>query len=468
MQEACYFLCQVACSKVMPQEEKNMHKLLSILALSLGSLAFAQEAIDPAATTWLIVSTSFVFLMVIGLAFFYGGLVRRKNVLNTIMMSFIALSIVGITWALVGYSLAYSEGTAFIGGLAYALMNGISFEISGGIPLLLDFAFQGTFAIITAALISGAVVERMRFPAYMLFITIWSVVVYSPMAKWVWGDGFLEQMGALDFAGGTVVHINAAVAAIVLVLLLGNRKDFGHKAMLPHQVPFTLLGAGLLWFGWFGFNGGSAYAADEFAVLAVTNTLLAPTATILFWALLDLMRTGKVTAVGLATAIIVGLVAITPAAGLVSPMSALIIGALATFPSYYLLLWRARSSLDDSLDVFAAHGTGGITGALLTGVFASTAWGSNVNGSLGQFFIQAAAVGVAIVFSAAATFVIAKAVSLIVPLRASDKFEAQGMDVAYHGEEGYSDGEGALLLPVAVAGHAANAAAKINPAGGKA
>jgi Amt family ammonium transporter len=264
------------------------------------------------------------------------------------------------------------------------------------------------------------------------------------------------------------VHINAGVAAVVLALVLGKRKDFGNKAMLPHQVPFTLLGAGLLWFGWFGFNGGSAYAADEFAVVALANTLLAPAATIVVWAILDLLRTGKVTAVGLATGVIVGLVAITPGAGLVSPLSAILIGIVATFPSYALLTWRARSSLDDSLDVFAAHGMGGISGALLTGVFASTLWGADVNGSLGQLLIQAAAVGLAIVFSAAMTFLIAKVVGVFVPLRADEKRESQGLDVPQHGEEGYSDGEGALLLPPKSVTSSVAAPRRTSPAGGRA
>jgi Amt family ammonium transporter len=442
-------------------------KLLTVLVGLIASFALAQDMaeIDGATTGWLMVSTAFVFLMVIGLAFFYGGLVRRKNVLNTMMMSFIALGIVTLTWSAIGYSLAYSDGNAFIGGFGYAFLHGVGLEVGDGITTILDFAFQGAFAIITAALISGAVVERMRFSAYMLFIAIWSVLVYAPLAKWVWGEGFLESLGALDFAGGTVVHINAGIAALVLALLLGPRKDFGRKAMLPHQVPFTLLGAGLLWFGWFGFNGGSAYAANAYATLAMTNTLLAPAATIVVWAILDLWRTGKVTAVGLATGVVVGLVAITPGAGLVSPFSAIIIGLAATFPSYYLLLWRAKSSLDDSLDVFAAHGVGGISGALLTGVFASTAWGSPSDGSMRQFLIQAAAVGIAVGFSAVMTFLIAKAVGSVVPIRVEEKTEAQGLDVALHGEEGYSDGEGALLIPMAPSSPAAALSAR--PLGGR-
>ena len=437
-------------------------RVLGLALASLGLLgfgtAFAQEQ-DAATIGWLLVSTSFVFFMIIGLAFFYGGLVRRKNALNTMMMSFIAIGIVGITWSLFGYSFSYAESNnPFIGGFGYLFLNGVGLE-GEGIPTILDFAFQGTFAIITAALISGAIVERMRFSAYMLFITIWSVLIYAPMAYWVWGGGLFENLAgnaALDFAGGTVVHINAAVSALVLALIIGKRKDFGSKAMLPHQVPFTLLGAGILWFGWFGFNGGSAYAADAFAALAMTNTLLAPAATIVVWATLDIMRSGKITAVGLATAIIVGLVAITPAAGFVAPASALLIGVIATFPCYFFLNWRANSSLDDSLDVFGAHGLGGITGALLTGIFA-TSFGDPeaASGSLSQFITQLLAVLIAIGFSAAGTFLIARFVGLFVPLRAEDKEEAQGLDVPMHGEEAYTDGEGALLIPVSSSKRAA-------------
>ena len=298
----------------------------------------------------------------------------------------------------------------------------------------------------------------MRFSAFMLFIALWSLVIYGPLAHWVWGGGFLSTLGAIDFAGGTVVHINAGVAALVLALMIGKRRDYGKKAMLPHQVPFTLLGAGLLWFGWFGFNGGSAYAADGIASLALANTLLAPAATIVIWAIIDLFRVGKVTAVGLATAVIVGLVAITPAAGVVSPLAAIIIGLIATFPSYAFITWRGNSSLDDSLDVFGAHGLGGISGALLTGVFVSTAWGGEVSGSFNQFIIQLVAVGVAIVFSALGTFIIARIVGLFVPLRAEEKPEEQGLDVPMHGEEAYGDGEGALLIPISTSTKAAQVA----------
>ena len=448
--------------------EEVMRKLFPLLVLLAGNLAFAQDSLDPAATAWLLMSTAMVLFMVVGLAFFYGGLVRRKNALNTMMMSFVAFGIVGLGWAVIGYSLAYADGSSFLGGLSYFMLNNVGLG-GDGVPKVLDFAFQGAFAIITAALISGAIVERMRFGAYMLFIALWSVVVYAPMAKWVWGGGFFENLlgnSAIDFAGGTVVHINAAVSALVLALILGKRKDFGSKAMLPHQVPFTLLGAGMLWFGWFGFNGGSAYAANSIAALALTNTLLAPAATLVVWAIIDKIRNDHFTAVGLATAVVVGLVAITPAAGVVSPLSAIVIGIIATFPCYAIITWRASSGLDDSLDVFGAHGIGGITGALLTGLLVSSAWGGEVNGGISQFLTQLVAVIIAILYSAAGTFVIARVIGLFTPLRAEDGIEAQGLDVLLHGEEAYSDGEGALLIPVSSSSMAAKIAGR--PLGSKA
>ena len=326
--------------------------------------------INGADIAWMLISTALVLLMTPALGFFYGGLVRGKNALNTMMMSVSALGFVGLAWALAGYSLAFSNGNGFIGGLSKLALMGVGLDPQGSIPQILFMAYQGTFAIITAALISGAIAERMRFSAYLAFISLWSLVVYAPVAHWVWGGGFLGSMGALDFAGGTVVHVNAAVAALVAAVMMGARKDYARQAILPHNVPFTLLGAGLLWFGWFGFNAGSALGANSGAALAFANTMLAPTATLVVWTLLDLQRTRKVTAVGAATAIVVGLVAITPAAGLISPISAIILGAIAAAPSYFGLLWRARTRLDDSLDVVAAHGVGGTVGALLTGVFA--------------------------------------------------------------------------------------------------
>ena len=417
-----------------------------LLALQDGA-----PAVVPADTAWMLVATALVLLMTPALAFFYGGLVRSKNSLNTMMMSFAALGAVGITWALGAYSLAFAEGGPLIGGTANFFLNGIGLEAQGTIPQLLFLIYQGTFAIITAALISGAVVERMRFGPYLAFIVLWTLLVYAPMAHWVWGGGWLMSRGVLDFAGGTVVHINAGVSAVVAALVLGVRKDYGRQAILPHNVPFVLLGAGLLWFGWFGFNGGSALAANELASLAFSNTALAPMATLVVWVLLDYVRTGRATAVGGATAIVVGLVAITPAAGFVSPGAALLLGGLAAVPSYFVIVARSRTRLDDSLDVFAGHGVGGITGALLTGVFASKAWNAAgadglLAGNPSQLMTQALGVGSAILYSALATFVLLKAIALVTALRAAPRSEGMGMDVTQHGEEAYTSGEGSILV----------------------
>ncbi len=405
---------------------------------------------DKADTAWLLVSTALVLLMTPALGFFYGGLVRSKNALNTMMMSVASLGFVGVGWALVGYSIAFAPGTDFAGGFSRLLLKGVGLEPQGTVPQLLFMAFQGTFAIITAALISGAIVERMRFGPYLAFLTLWGLVVYAPVAHWVWGGGFLGRLGALDFAGGTVVHINAGAAALVAALVLGPRKDYARQAVLPHNVPFTLLGAGLLWFGWFGFNGGSALAASGPAALAFVNTMFAPAATLVVWTLLDFARTGRATAVGAATAAVVGLVAITPAAGFVSPISAILLGGVAAFPSYFALQYRARTRLDDSLDVVAAHGLGGTVGALLTGVLAQKAWNGTADGLLfgnpRQLAIQAASVLAVAAYSGAATFGLLKLVGVFAPLRAAAREEGLGLDVTQHGEEAYARGEGAILV----------------------
>jgi ammonium transporter, Amt family len=405
---------------------------------------------NSADVAWMLVCTALVLLMTPALGFFYGGMVRSKNALNTLMMSFAALGPVAVVWALLGYSLAFAPGGPAVGSLAYAGLRDVGLQPQGTIPHLLFMAYQGTFAIITAALISGAVVERMRFGAYLSFIVIWVIAVYAPVAHWVWGGGFLATAGALDFAGGAVVHVNAAAAALVAAIVVGPRKDYGRHAMLPHNVPFTLLGAGLLWFGWFGFNAGSALAANTTAALAFVNTLLAPAAALATWTLLDLTREGRVTAVGAATAIVVGLVAVTPAAGYVGPLAALALGALAAVPSYFALLYRARTTLDDSLDVVAAHGLGGATGAVLTGLFADPAWSGGASGllagNLWQIPTQLGSVLVVAAYSAGATFGILKLLALVMPLRISSKVEGVGLDVTEHGEEAYTGGDGAILV----------------------
>src|SRR6188768_1488882 len=399
---------------------------------------------NQADTAWMLVSTALVLLMTPALAFFYGGLVRSKNALNTMMMSFISLGFVGVAWALLGYSLAFSTGNSWIGDLSNALLNGLALDPaprSTNIPHALYMAYQGTFAIITAALISGSIVERMRFSAYTVFITLWALVVYAPIAHWVWGGGWLAQWGALDFAGGTVVHVNAAVAALVAATVVGKRQEYPSSSLVPHNVPLVLLGAGLLWFGWFGFNAGSALAASPIAGLAFVTTMLAPAATLIVWTFLDMMRSGKPTAVGCATAIVVGLVAITPAAGFISPMNGLILGCIAAVPSYIALIIRAKTSLDDSLDVVAAHGVGGTVGALLTGVFAEKSLNGLFDGLLAgnpkQLLIQATAVAAVIVYSGVVSFVILKVISLVTPLRATSQDETLGLDISLHGEEAY-------------------------------
>ena len=399
---------------------------------------------------WMLLSTALVLLMTPALAFFYGGLVRSKNALNTMMMSFVALGPVAVLWALIGYSLAFAPGSAAIGSLQYAGLRGVGLQAQGAIPHLLFMTFQGTFAIITPALISGAVVERMRFKAYLAFIALWMLVVYAPVAHWVWGGGFLATMGALDFAGGAVVHVNAASAALVAAMVIGPRKDYGRHAILPHNVPFVMLGAGLLWFGWFGFNAGSALSAGTTATLAFANTLFAPAAALAAWTLIDMVRGGTVTAVGAATAIVVGLVVITPAAGYVSPMSAIVMGAIGAFPSYFALIYRAKTKLDDSLDVVAAHGLGGATGAILTGIFAEAAWSGGPNGLIGgngaQVLTQIASVLIVLAYSGGATFVMLKLLSLVMPLRIAIRDEKLGLDVSDHGEEAYTHGDGAILV----------------------
>jgi Amt family ammonium transporter len=417
--------------------------LLSAPMAASAQGAAAPPAVNQADTAWMLMATALVLLMTPALAFFYGGLVRSKNALNTMMMSFVALGFVGVFWALIGYSLAFSTGGPWVGDLSNAFLKGVGLDARPAttIPHVLFMAYQGTFCIITAALISGSIVERMRFSMYVLFITLWAILVYSPIAHWVWGGGWLATLGALDFAGGTVVHVNAAIAAFVAAIVVGKRQEYPSSSLLPHSVPLTLLGAGLLWFGWFGFNAGSALAASPIAALAFVTTMLAPAATLLVWTFLDAARSRKPTAVGAATAIVVGLVAITPAAGFISPVSAIALGAIAAVPSYLGLMIRAKTSLDDSLDVVAAHGVGGTVGALLTGIFAAKSWNGVQDGVLAgnpkQLLIQATAVGAVIVYSGAVSFVILKVISLITPLRADAQDERLGLDISLHGEEAY-------------------------------
>jgi Amt family ammonium transporter len=406
-------------------------------------------ALAAADIAWLLVATALVLLMAPGLALFYGGLVRAKNALNTLMMTLGAFAVGALAWTLAGYSLAFSGAGGWLGDLDHLALAGVDLAPHGTVPHLLFFAFQTTFAGLTVALVAGALVERMRFGAWLAFAALWTLVVYAPVCHWVWGGGWLADLGALDFAGGTVVHVNAGAAALVAALTLGPRRDWGRQALLPHSVPFVLLGAGLLWFGWFGFNAGSALAAGDSAVLAFSNTLLAPLATLAAWMALDAVRTGRVTAVGAATAIVVGLVAVTPAAGFVAPRGALAIGLLATLPSYFALVARGRSRLDDSLDVVAAHGLGGLSGALLTGVFASAAWGGTaglLEGNAALVGRQLVAVAATLAWSGLGTAGLLRVLAARAPLAVDRRVEARGLDVALHGEEAYGSGEGAILV----------------------
>jgi Amt family ammonium transporter len=410
------------------------------------------RAIDSGDTAWMLAATALVVLMTPALGLFYAGLVRSKNTLNTFMMCAAALGVAVVSWAMIGYSFAFAEGNSIIGGFDYALLNGVDFSPLEGqsIPHLLFFAFQGSFCVVTAALVSGAVVERMRFAPFMVFIALWSIFVYPVLAHWVFGGGWLADLGTLDFAGGVPVEMGSGFSALAAALVVGARKDYGRQALLPHNAVYVLLGAGLLWFGWFGFNGGSGLSAGNSGVLAFTNTVLCPAATLVVWFSLDLLRGGKVTAIGAATAIIVGCVGITPAAGFISPAWALALGALAAVPSYAFIVWRPRTRVDETLDVLAAHGIAGITGILFIGLAAQLAWNGVEDGLLyGNTALlghQAVAVLVTPAYAFLATFLILRLVGAMMPLRATEYEEALGMDISQHGEEAYLTGEGAILL----------------------
>jgi len=414
-------------------------------------------AVSAGDTAWVLTSTALVMVMTVGLAFFYGGLVRPKNALNTMMMSVVALGVISVQWVLVGYSIAFGHGTPWWGGLSWLGFKGVGVDpdpaYAATIPLQAHAMFQLMFAIITPALISGAIAERMRFRSYVVFLVLWSTFVYDPLAHWVWGaGGWLQKLGALDFAGGTVVHISSGVSALVAAAMLGARKDFKRTAIVPHNVPLVLLGAGLLWFGWFGFNAGSALAANGLAALAFTNTNTAAAAALVTWALVDFLRSGKVTAVGAATGLVVGLVAITPASGYVTAQASLAIGIVAALISYTAIQIRSRTRLDDSLDVFSCHGLGGAAGALLTGVFATKlanpAGGDGwLAGNFAQMGVQLAAVLATVALAVVGTVVILGLVQATLGARAGVREQLSGLDLSEHGEEAYFGEQGATLSP---------------------
>ena len=413
---------------------------------------FAAAPLSAGDTAWMLAATALVLMMTPALGLFYAGLVRAKNTLNTFMMCIAAIAVAAVTWAAVGYSLAFDGTGDLIGGLGNAFLHGVTFAPREGtaIPELLFMAFQATFCIITVALISGAVVERMRFGPFLLFAALWSVCVYAVLAHWAFGGGWLLEGGTLDFAGGVPVEMGSGFSALAAALVVGARKDYGRQALLPHNAVYVLLGAGLLWFGWFGFNGGSGFSAGHSGVLAFTNTLLTPACTLVVWFLLDLLRGRQVTAIGAATAIIVGCVANTPAGGYVSPGWAMALGALAAVPSYAVILWRPRTHVDETLDVLAAHGVAGMTGILFIGFVAQQSWNEVSDGLFyghaGQLGWQALAALAAPAYAFCATFLLLRLIAAVTPLRGTERQEALGMDVVHHGEEAYASGEGAILV----------------------
>lgn len=451
-----------------------LKKILPIVIVTLGLLltvftqnAYAEEAaksvLDKGDTAWMLIAAALVLFMTPGLAFFYGGLVRSRNVLNTMMMSLIMMAIVGVTWALWGYSLAFDvqnitketpfgQGIEqFIGGFDWIFLNGVKHTepdpigYAATIPHILFMAYQMMFAIITPALISGAIVERMNFKAYFFFVLLWSTFVYCPLAHWVWGKGWIGAMGALDFAGGTVIHISSGVSAVVAAWVIGERKNFRVRPAAPHNVPYVLLGIGLLWFGWCGFNGGSALAADGIAALALVNTTIAAAAAGLVWIIVEWSLRGKPTAVGIASGFLAGLVGITPAAGFVQPIAAIMIGAITAVGCFFAVSLRAKLQFDDSLDTYPVHGVGGTIGAILTGVFAVKSVNPLGNDGLitGKFDLmipQIVSIVVAYIFAAVMTFAILQAIKAVIgDLRVKPNEEEQGLDINEHGEEGYGE-----------------------------
>ncbi len=421
--------------------------LVFLLAPVMGWAQEEAPTTDPGDTAWVLTSAAFVLLMTPGLALFYGGMVRRKNVLGTIMHSFIMIAWVSIIWALYGYSLAFHEGT-FWGGFDWALLRGVGAEpdpigYAGTVPHQVFMAFQLMFAIITPALISGAFAERMKFSAMLFFMWLWSSLVYSPLCHWVWGSGgYLRYgddaaiFGALDFAGGTVVHISSGVSALVLALLIGKRIGFGKQPIIPHNVTMTVTGAGLLWFGWFGFNAGSAVSSGGLAASAFVATHLAAAAATLSWMFAEWWAKGKPSALGAASGAVAGLVAITPASGFVGPMSGVLIGLVAGVVCFWACTaLKAKLGYDDSLDVFGIHGVGGTVGAILTGVFAAEGL---LGGNPGQLANQLGAVAVTWIFVIVMTLIIAKVTDAVIGLRVSQEDEMAGLDLSQHGESGYN------------------------------
>ncbi len=422
-----------------------MKKILSLLAL-MPMVAFA-EGLDGANTSWILTSTALVLFMTLpGLALFYGGLVRSKNILSVLMQCFAIAGIVSVLWLIVGYSIAFADGNAYFGSLSKFMLAGVlEGSLSGDIPESLFVLFQMTFAIITPALIVGGFAERMKFSAVVLFSAIWLIVVYAPVTHWVWGGGWLGEMGLLDFAGGTVVHITAGVAALVAAIVIGPRNGFPNKPMPPHNMTMTITGAGMLWVGWFGFNGGSALAANGDAAMAMLVTHISAATGAMTWMFYEWVKFGKPTALGAVTGLIAGLGTITPASGFVGPAGALVIGFLAGVVCFNAVIWiKQKLKIDDSLDVFPVHGVGGILGTILAGIFASDQLGIFSGQGLAEGMTIASQVNVQLigvistfVYTAVATYIILKIVDMITGLRVSAEEEQQGLDIVSHEERGY-------------------------------
>ena len=443
------------------------------LAAPFDAEAAVTNAQTAADTTFMLMSSAMVLLMTPGLAFFYGGFVRERNILNTLLMSFLLMGIVGVTWILWGYSLAFAPGNPFIGGLQWLGLNGVSHEQTAGylphfayedalkasdpdyadivsyaptIPHQAYMIYQAMFAIITPALISGAIAERMSFRSYSLFVLLWSTLIYCPLAHMVWAKGgFLGLYGGLDalyFAGGTVVHISSGISALVAAIVIGPRRTYPAQLSAPHNVPFILLGAGLLWFGWFGFNAGSALASGSLATVAFVATNTSAAAGVLTWLILEAVLRGKATAVGAATGAVAGLVGVTPAAGFVTPVGALLMGSITAVVCFFAISVKVKLGIDDALDTFPVHGVGGTVGAIITGIFATTevnAAGKEglLRGNPSQLVTQIIAVAIAYIFAGVGTFIILKILDATVGLRIKPEAEVQGMDIHEHGEEGY-------------------------------
>jgi Amt family ammonium transporter len=427
---------------------QNMLKSIALIALALLPGVAAADELNGANTAWILTSTALVLFMTLpGLALFYGGLVRSKNVLSVLMQCFAIAGAASIIWLIFGYSLAFGEGNAWIGDFSKVMMAGIGRDaLAGDIPESSFMLFQMTFAIITPALVIGGFAERMKFSAMLLFSCIWLVLVYAPVTHWVWGGGWLGSMGLYDFAGGTVVHITAGVAALVAAVVLGNRKGFPTQGMMPHNMTMTVTGAGMLWVGWFGFNGGSALAANGDAAMAMLVTHISAAAGSLAWMAMEWKKFGKPSALGIATGMVAGLGTITPASGFVSPAAALVIGLSAGVICFYMVIFvKHKLKIDDSLDVFPVHGIGGILGTLLAGVFASTELGlfsgygfaKPEYTMLDQLGVQALGVVATFVYTALVTWVLLKLIGLFAPLRVTGDEETQGLDIALHEERGY-------------------------------